>query len=61
MPFLVAAYGIGWVTSALQKYSKIMHYVEIAMGVVLVIVGILLFAGVFELLARYGFYVNFGL
>ena len=61
VPFLVAAYGIGWVTSALQKYSKIMRYVEIAMGVVLVIVGILLFAGVFELLARYGFYVNFGL
>jgi len=59
IPFLVAAYGIGWVTSALQKYSKIMRYVEIAMGVVLVIVGILLFAGVFELLARYGFYVNF--
>jgi cytochrome c-type biogenesis protein len=61
VPFLVAAYGIGWVTSALQRYSKIMRYVEIAMGVVLVIVGILLFAGVFELLARYGFYVNFGL
>jgi cytochrome c-type biogenesis protein len=61
VPFLVAAYGIGWVTSALQKYSKIMRYVEIAMGVVLVIVGILLFAGVFELLARYGLYVNFGL
>jgi cytochrome c-type biogenesis protein len=61
VPFLIAAYGIGWVTSTLQKYSKIMRYVEIAMGVVLVIVGILLFAGVFELLARYGFYVNFGL
>jgi cytochrome c-type biogenesis protein len=38
-----------------------MHYVEIVMGGVLVIVGILLFAGVFELMARYGFYVNFGL
>jgi cytochrome c-type biogenesis protein len=61
VPFLVAAYGIGWVTSALQKYSKVMRYVEIAMGVVLVIVGVLLFAGVFELLARYGLYVNFGL
>ena len=61
VPFLVAAYGIGWVTSALQKYSRVMRYVEIAMGVVLVIVGVLLFAGVFELLARYGLYVNFGL
>jgi cytochrome c-type biogenesis protein len=61
VPFLVAAFGIGWVTTALRKYGKAMHYVEIAMGVVLVIVGVLLFAGVFELMARYGFYVNFGL
>ena len=49
VPFLVAAWGIGWVSAALRRYSKAMHYVEIAMGVVLVIVGVLLFAGVFEL------------
>jgi cytochrome c-type biogenesis protein len=61
IPFLVAAWGIGWVTTALRKYGRLMRYVEIAMGVVLVIVGILLFAGVFELLARYGYYVNFGI
>ncbi len=61
VPFLVAALGIGWVTTILRKYSRLMRYVEIAMGVVMVIVGILLFAGVFELLARYGYYVNFGI
>ncbi len=61
LPFLAAALGIGWVTTTLRKYNRIMHYVEIAMGVVLVIVGVLLFAGVFELLARYGYYVNFGI
>lgn len=61
IPFLVAALGIGWVTTILRRYSKVMRYVEIAMGVVLVIVGVLLFAGVFELIARYGYYVNFGL
>ncbi len=61
IPFLVAAFGIGWVTTVLRKYSKVMHYVEIAMGVVMVIVGIMLFAGIFELIARYGYYVNFGL
>jgi cytochrome c-type biogenesis protein len=61
IPFLGAALGGGWVTTALRKYGKAMHYVEIAMGVVLVIVGIMLFAGVFELLARFGFYVDFGL
>jgi cytochrome c-type biogenesis protein len=49
------------VTASLRKYGKLMRHIEMAMGVVLVIVGALLFAGVFELLARYGFYVNFGL
>ena len=53
--------GIGWVMTILRKYNKVLHYVEIAMGVVLVFVGVLLFAGVFELLARYGYYVNFGI
>ncbi len=61
VPFLAAALGIGWVTTTLRKYNKVMHYVEVTMGVVLVVVGVLLFAGVFELMARYGFYVNFGL
>ena len=61
IPFLVAALGIGWVTTILRKYSKVMRYVEIAMGIILVIVGVMLFAGVFELIARYGYYVNFGL
>jgi cytochrome c-type biogenesis protein len=61
VPFLAAALGIGWVTAMLRKYNKVMHYVEIAMGVVLVIVGVMLFAGIFELIARYGYYVNFGL
>ena len=61
IPFLVAALGIGWVTTILRKYGKLMRYVEIAMGVILVIVGVMLFEGVFELIARYGYYVNFGL
>ena len=61
IPFLVAALGIGWVGTALRKYGKAMRYVEIAMGVILVIVGIMLFSGTFELLARYGSFVDFGL
>ena len=61
IPFLVAALGIGWVGAALRKYSKAMRYVEIAVGVILVIVGIMLFSGTFELLARYGSFVDFGL
>jgi cytochrome c-type biogenesis protein len=61
IPFLVAAWGIGWVSAALRRYSKTMHYVEIAMGVILVIVGAMLFSGVFELLARFGYFVDFGI
>jgi cytochrome c-type biogenesis protein len=61
IPFLVAALGIGWVSNILRKHSKVMRYVEIGMGVLLVIVGIMLLFGTFELLARYGLWVDFGL
>ncbi|MDO9129377.1 MAG: cytochrome c biogenesis protein CcdA, partial [Anaerolineales bacterium] len=61
IPFLIAALGIGWISTTLRKYAKAMRYVEIVMGVILVIVGLMLFLGTFELLARYGFFVDFGL
>lgn len=61
IPFLIAAVGIGWVTSVLRKYAKVMQYVEIGMGVVLIIVGIMLFFGVFNTLSQFGFFVDFGL
>ena len=61
IPFLVAALGVGWVTTTLRKYGKVMRYVEIAMGVVLIIIGIMLFAGTFERLAQFGLWVDFGL
>ena len=61
IPFLAAALGIGWVTIVLRKYARVMHYVEIGMGVLLVIVGILLFFGSFNLLATRIPLINFGL
>jgi cytochrome c-type biogenesis protein len=63
IPFLIAALGVGWVSVTLRKYGKAMHYVEIAMGVVLVILGVLLFAGIFERIAQAGqfFWIDFGL
>lgn len=63
IPFLIAALGIGWVTNILKKYGRLMHYVEIAMGVILVIVGIMLFSGIFELIAQRSqfFWFDFGL
>jgi cytochrome c-type biogenesis protein len=61
IPFLAAALGVGWVSYTLRKYSKLMRYVEIAMGVILVVVGIMLFSGTFERLAQFGVWVDFGL
>ncbi|MDX9991784.1 MAG: cytochrome c biogenesis protein CcdA [Anaerolineales bacterium] len=61
IPFLIAALGIGWVTGILRQHGKTMRYVEIAMGVVLVIVGLMLIFGVFNLLANYGLFVDLGL
>ena len=63
IPFLVAALGIGWVSTILRKYSKTMRVVEIVMGVILVLVGIMLFSGTFEIIAQQGqfFWIDFGL
>lgn len=61
IPFLLAAVGIGWVTRILRKYGKIMHYIEIGMGVILVIVGVMLIMGTFQQLGRFGLFVDFGL
>lgn len=61
IPFLLAALGIGWVTTILRRYGKVMRYVEIGMGVLLVIVGGMLLFGTFQLLSRYGFFVDLGL
>lgn len=61
IPFLAAALGIGWVGTILRKYRKVMHYVEIVMGVILIIVGVMLFFGTFEQLGRFGPFVDFGL
>ncbi len=63
VPFLAAALGIGWVTAILRKYGRVTRIVEIVMGVILVIVGVMLFAGVFELIAQRAqfFWIDFGI
>jgi cytochrome c-type biogenesis protein len=61
IPFLVAAFAIGWVTQVLRHYGKVMHVVEIGMGILLIGVGVLLFMGTFNWLSRFGFFVNLGL
>ena len=63
IPFLLAALGLGWVSLTLRKYSKVMHYAEVAMGFVLVVIGIMLFSGIFERIAQATqfFWIDFGL
>jgi cytochrome c-type biogenesis protein len=61
IPFLAAALGISWVSIILRRYSKVMRIVEIAMGVLLIVVGVLLFLGSFNTLASYVPWINFGL
>lgn len=61
IPFLLAALSIGWVTLLLRRYARVMRYVEIAMGILLVIVGAMLLFGVLGLLANLAPFVDFGL
>lgn len=61
VPFLLAALGIGWVTKLIRKHGKVMFYIEKAMGVLMIIVGVMLFLGVFNQLAQLGTFVDFGL
>lgn len=63
IPFLIAALGIGWVSITLRKYGKAMHYIEFTLGVVLVVLGFMLFTGILASIAQAGqfFWVDFGL
>jgi cytochrome c-type biogenesis protein len=54
LPFLVAATQIGLVTVVIRRYGKVMRYVEIGMGILLIVVGGMLFLGRFETIASLG-------
>ena len=54
IPFLVASTQIGLVTTVIRRYGKVMRYVEIAMGIILIVVGGMLFLGRFERIAQLG-------
>lgn len=56
IPFLFASTQISLVTSVIRRYGKVMHYVEIGMGILLIIVGVLLFSGRFARLASLPFF-----
>ena len=54
IPFLLASTQIGLVTKVIRRYGKLMHFVEITMGAILIVVGIMLFAGRYETIATLG-------
>jgi cytochrome c-type biogenesis protein len=58
IPFLIAAVEIGLVTNFIRKYGGVVRYVEIAMGVVMIVIGTLLFFGRFEQVANLGFFFD---
>jgi cytochrome c-type biogenesis protein len=59
IPFLLAATQISWVTYILRRYGKVSFYIERAMGVVLVIVGVFLFTGRLSTLSTLGTFFDF--
>lgn len=61
IPFLLAALGIGRVAELMKRHGKLVHYLSVATGAALVVIGILLFTGTLQQLARFGFFVDFGL
>jgi cytochrome c-type biogenesis protein len=61
VPFLLAALGIGRVAEWMRTHGQAVLLVSRATGVVLVVVGVLLMTGALERLARFGFFVDFGI
>ncbi len=55
IPFLAAATQISLVTMVIRRYGRLMRYIEIAMGVLLILLGsLLLFTGGFSFFATIG-------
>jgi cytochrome c-type biogenesis protein len=61
IPFLLAALGVGSVTNLMRRHSRLIRYISMATGALLVIIGFMLMTGTLERLARLGFFVDFGI
>ena len=61
IPFLAAALGVGWVTRILRKHSKAMRIAQVVMGILLIIVGVLLFLGIYQRLITFDTLIDFGI
>lgn len=61
IPFLLAALGVGSVTNLMRRHSRLIRFISMATGVLLVTIGFMLMTGTLEMLARLGFFVDFGI
>ncbi len=61
VPFLLASLGVGRLTETIRRHRRGLRVVTYATGGALVILGVLLFTGTLETLARFGFFIDLGL
>ena len=61
IPFLLAALGVGRVTNLMRQHSRLIRYISLATGVLLVVIGFMLMTGTLGRLAQFGFFIDFGL
>ena len=61
IPFLLAALGVGRVAELMRTHTRAIRAFSVATGVLLVIIGVMLFTGTLERLAQFGFFVDFGI
>lgn len=61
IPFLIAALGVGWVTEILKKHGKLMKILQIVIGVILILVGVLLFLGIYQRLITFDSWIDIGI
>jgi cytochrome c-type biogenesis protein len=59
IPFLLTAAGVGRVSELLKRHGRVLHYANIVTGVLLMLIGILVFTGSLEALANYAFVSRF--
>ncbi len=61
IPFLLAALGVGRVAELMRRHANTVRYASFVTGALMVVVGVMLLTGTLERLARFGFFVDFGL
>lgn len=61
IPFLIAAVGVDWVTNLLKKYQRAMQIGQVVMGAILILVGMMLFLGIYQQLFSFNTLIDFGI